>query len=213
MSPAARPVIGLVGQVCAGKSTVAESFRRRGAAVYEADKLVHALYRREDVKQDVRARFGAEMFGADGEVDRSKLGARVFADPAKLKELTEQVIFPRTRVELMRQLDAFRAASGPNAAPALLLDAPTLLEAGYTQLCDKLLFLSAPKARREAWAQARNGWSAEELARRDARLGDETAKRARCDEVLENAGSVAELDEKIGRLWKRWVSGLPAAQD
>jgi dephospho-CoA kinase len=113
-------VVGLVGQVCAGKSAVTEAFKRRGAMVYEADKVVHALYERQDVKDEVRALLGAEVFGADGQADRKKIGAAVFADPAKLKELTERIIFPRTLEVLEARLKEFKAPEC--AAPALIVD-------------------------------------------------------------------------------------------
>ncbi|MCZ7648772.1 MAG: dephospho-CoA kinase [Planctomycetota bacterium] len=198
---AARPVIGLLGQVCTGKSTVAEAFRRRGAELYEADKLVHELYRRAEVKAEVRKRFGADVFAPDGEVDRKKLGALVFADEAKLAELTREVIFPRTGEALDARLRTFRAGQ----APALVLDAPTLLESGRGALCDRLLFVSAPRARREAWARGR-GWEPGELARREGRMLDEQEKRKRCDAVLENGGTLEDVDRRVAELWAAWVA-------
>ncbi|MCW8131671.1 MAG: dephospho-CoA kinase [Planctomycetota bacterium] len=199
--------IGLVGQVCAGKSAVAEAFKKRGAALYEADKLVHGLYARPDVKEDVRTLFGDEVFDARGEVDRKKIGAVVFADAAKLKELTEQVLFPRTGEILRAALDALRAGTLEGHPPALLIDAPTLFEAGREGWCDKLLFVAAPRDRRERWAKEKRGWAAGEIERREARMQDESLKRARCDAVLDNDGSLEDLDRKVGELWTAWVSG------
>lgn len=198
---ARRLVLGLVGQVCAGKSAVAAAFRNRGAELYEADKLVHELYARPDVKAQVRQLFGAEVFDAAGAVDRKKLGALVFGDPARLKELTEGVIFPRTGEALKTQLDVFRAGQ----APVLLVDAPTLFEAGREGWCDRVIFVAARRERREVWARTNRGWAEGELARREARMQDETGKRARCHAVLENDGTLEDLDRKVGALWERWV--------
>jgi dephospho-CoA kinase len=79
-----------------------------------------------------------------------------------------------------------------------------LFEAGREAWCDRILFVAAPLARRETWAQAQRGWTKEELARREARLLNEAQKRARCTDVLENDGSLAELDQKAGACWQRW---------
>lgn len=199
--------IGLVGLVCAGKSAVAESFRKRGAVLYEADKLVHGLYARPDVKEDVRKLFGDGVFDSAGEVDRKKIGAVVFADAARLQELTEKVLFPRTGELLREKLDALRAGTLEGSPQALLVDAPTLFEAGREGWCDRLLFVTAPRERRERWAKEKRGWTAGEIERREARMMDESLKRARCHAVLENDGSLEDLDRKVGELWKAWVSG------
>lgn len=202
---ASRLAIGLVGQVCAGKSAVAEAFRKRGAAMYEADKEVHGLYALKDVKEDVRKLFGDGVFGAKGDVDRKKLGAVVFADEAKLKVLTEKIIFPRTGEILQERLEAFRKGALKGNPGVLLIDAPTLFEAKRESWCDKIVFVAAPRERRERWAKEKRGWADGELAKREARMQDEYSKRARCQAVLENDGTLEELDRKVGELWGKWV--------
>ena len=203
-----RLTVGLVGQVCAGKSAVSAAFKKRGAALYEADQVVHGLYEREDVKKEVRALLGDGVFDAQGRVDRKQVGAVVFADEGKFKALTEQIIFPRTGVVLEALLKDFRAGKLPGAPRVLLVDAPTLFEAGRAGRCDEVLFVGAPKVMRERWAKAQRGWAPEELARREARMLDEAAKRARCSAVLENDGSLEDLDRKAGDLWSRWQGKL-----
>ena len=83
-----RPVLGLVGDICAGKSAVARALARRGARIFDADAAVHALYREPDVVAAVVEQFGPGVLDAAGQVDRRALGARVFADPAALRWLT-----------------------------------------------------------------------------------------------------------------------------
>ncbi|MBI3828120.1 MAG: dephospho-CoA kinase [Planctomycetes bacterium] len=202
---AAHLAIGLVGQVCAGKSAAAEAFCKRGAALYEADKEVHGLYARKDVKADVRKLFGAGVFDAQGEVDRKKLGALVFGDEAKLKALTEQIVFPRTGEILQERLEAFRKGTLPGDPRVLLIDAPTLFEAGREGWCDRIVFVAAPRERRERWAKERRGWAQGELAKREARMQDEALKRAGCQAVLENDGTLEDLDRKVSKLWDEWV--------
>jgi len=194
------PVIGIVGQVCAGKGTVAGCLGRRGARVLDADRLVHALYERQDVKEDVKRVFGTDVFDAGGRVDRSKLASVVFGQAERLTELTP-LLYPRVAVEVQ----AAKAEFAKSADPALVLDAPTLFEAGTDGQCDRILFVAAPIERREAWAAGRN-WPPGEIARREQWMMDEESKRTRCNAVIDNRGSVEDLERQVGVLWSKWVA-------
>src|SRR5436190_23322145 len=101
MSDRKQIIVGLIGQICAGKSAVAEAFARRGADIYDADKSVHEIYRQPEVIEDVRKMLGDGVIESGGQVNRKAVGQIVFADAAKLKTLTEKIIFPRTRINLM----------------------------------------------------------------------------------------------------------------
>ena len=201
-APSVAPVIGLVGQICAGKSSVARAFEKLGALRVDADRLVHEIYEQADVKAELKQLFGAGVFDCRGEVDRRKLGTLVFADPQQLKTLTERVIFPRTGEKIAAEIARFRAT----AAPALVLEAPTLFESGRADWCDRLVFVEAPLERRSDWARSSRGWSPEELEKRSAHLQPEAKKRARCHAVVRNAGTLDELDQQVSELWKQWIT-------
>jgi dephospho-CoA kinase len=193
-------VIGMVGEVCAGKSTVAEAFRRNGAMVYDADKNVHDIYRRPDVIAEVKKQFGPEVLDASGQVDRKALAQIVFQEPGKLRMLTEKVIFPRTNETMRQSLEEFHKSE----AKAFVLDAPTLFEAGRDDLCHFIVFVRAPMDRRLEWAKAR-GWDIEEIKRRESKMGRQSIKKRRADAVIDNTGSVAELDVKVRELLEMWT--------
>ena len=195
-------VVGLIGQVCAGKTTVAEAFRQRGAVVYDADREVHELYARAEVVAQVRALCGEGVLDRHGAVDRQALARLVFADPAQLKALTEQVVFPRVREAAAAAIRRFRGAE----AGVLVLDAPTLVEAGQAEVCNQLVFVAAPLARRQQWAAAR-GWEAGELARREGRLGDEKQKRRAASAVIANDGTPQDLQRRVDELLAAWSGG------
>ncbi len=192
-------VIGLVGQVCAGKSAVAEAFRRFGAQVYDADKSVHEIYTRPDVIKEVAAMFGAGVINEAGEVDRKALAKIVFSDAEKLKRLTTEIIFPRTGAAMQAALEAFRKSE----SDALLFDAPSLFEAGRESLCDNIVYVTAPRDRREAWAKKR-GWPSGEIDRREGLLRRDEEKRKRADAIVDNAGTLEDLDRQVGRLMRLW---------
>jgi dephospho-CoA kinase len=195
-----KTVIGLIGEVCAGKSTVADAFRRNGAMVYDADKGVHEIYRKPEVIAEVKELFGTGVLDDLGQVDRKKLGQIVFKDPGKLRTLTDKVIFPRTNDAMRQTLEAFHKSD----SKALLLDAPTLFEAGRDDLCHFIVFVRAPMDRRLEWAKDR-GWDAEEIKRRESRLGRQSIKKRRADAVIDNTGSIEHLDTQVRELLKKWV--------
>lgn len=194
-------VIGLVGDVCAGKSAVAAVFREKGAEVWDADDYVHRLYARADVRQELREQLGLEVFGEDGKVDRKKLAARVFREPAALKLLTEKIVWPRTRRALQARLRAARR----RLAPALVLDAPTLLESGSDRFCAVVIYVRAPRASRVRWAQETRGWEAAELDRRQANLGNQAQRLARGDIVLDNDGDLPALRRRAAQIWEELI--------
>ena len=160
MTPTSRPrppLLGIVGGVASGKSLVAEHLARRGAAVIDADRLAHEVLKRDDVKQLARQRWGADIFDHQGEIDRKRLGQIVFASapegPRELKIL-ESWTHPRVRQmtdERIRQL------ADEGVAPAIVLDVPLLVEAGWHPLCDHVLMVDVPQEVRQARALAR-GW-------------------------------------------------------
>ena len=192
-------VLGLVGPACAGKSEVSRRFRELGAEIYDADAIVRELYKRPDVKSAVRALLGEAVFEPNGEVSRPAIAARIFADEELRRRLTGEIIFPRTGKVLRRQLADFRHRA--SAHDVLVLDAPTLIEAGRAALCDAILLATAAAERRRAWAAAR-GWSPGELDRRDAAMTPESEKRRLARYVIENSSSVADLRAAVDGVWE-----------
>lgn len=194
-------VLGLVGPVCAGKSQVARMLQQHGAEVFDADEVVRWLYEQQEVKREVRQRFGDDVFGPSGEVMRQAVADRIFgprADVELRRRLTEEVIFPRTGRALSERIGKFRQRSG--SAAVLLVDAPTMFEAGRVDWSDRILMVTAPLDRRKKWAAAR-GWPEGELERRDAALLPEAEKRRRADFVLDNNGTLEDLQAAVDRLW------------
>jgi dephospho-CoA kinase len=89
----------------------------------------------------------------------------------------------------------------------LVLDAPTLFEAGRADWCDRILWVTAPAERRRSWATAR-GWPDGELDRRDAAMLPSETKRQRADYSVNNDGSLSDLDTAVDRVWHQMREGL-----
>lgn len=196
-----RPVIGIIGGIGSGKSLVASMLGEFGCEVIDADRIGHALLERPEIIAALRRRFGDDIVGPDGRVDRHTLGHRAFADGDAHAALNA-IMHPPLRAELVRRVEAFRAGR----APAAVIDAALLLETDWHELCDVLVFVEAPaKLRRERLAAVR-GWSAERLAQREICQKPLDFKRHSSHHVLENNSSVSHLRERVRQVYQRIVS-------
>jgi dephospho-CoA kinase len=196
-------VIGLLGGVASGKSLVARQLAELGAAVLDADRAGHEVLTQPDVESAARDRWGPGIFGPDGRIDRARVARIVFADTPQARqerEYLEQLTHPRIGRLLARQAERLRHSG----AAAAVLDAPLLLEAGWDRLCDKLIFVDAPRDIRWNRAQQR-GWSKEDFDAREAAQESLEVKRGRADVVLDNSGSPASTRAQVERFWRSLV--------
>jgi dephospho-CoA kinase len=196
----AKPVIGLIGGIGSGKSRVSELLARRGARVLSGDQAGHEALRQPDIKARVAERWGPGVLDEAGEVDRRRLAARVFADPAERRAL-EAIVWPWIGRRLREQTDAARADA---AVKLILLDAAVLLEAGWDDVCDRLVYVDAPRDVRLRRLAEQRGWSAEQLAAREQAQLALTEKARRADDVLDNSGTPEALARQVDELLQRW---------
>lgn len=197
--PATPLVIGLMGGIAAGKSTVAAAFARRGLRHIDADQHARAATARPEVLAALVAAFGPSIRAADGTLDRPRLAALAFADAAARQRL-EAITHPAIRAAILADLAAARAAG-----QSVLLDAPLLLEGGLIELCDVTVFVQASDATRERRARSR-GWPAGELERRQAAQAPLAAKLAAADHVIDNDGTVDATEAQVDALLQRLLA-------
>ncbi|MBN1942918.1 MAG: dephospho-CoA kinase [Phycisphaerae bacterium] len=189
------PVIGIVGGVGSGKSTVAEEFERRRCRRIDGDKLGHALLANDDVKREIRSLWGDAVFDETGAVSRRAVAEIVFQDAEQLAAL-ERILHPRIRAEIVKALSEAQATD----CPAVVIDAAVLFEAGWDDLCTHVVFVDAPEKDRLQRVGRRLGWDAETLRRREARQIPLDKKAKRCHHSLSNCSSVSHLQEQVDRL-------------
>ncbi len=193
-------LIGLLGGIGSGKSTVAEIFRQLGAGILDADKVGHQVLRLPAVRAAIGGRWGQDVIGKDGEVDRKALAKIVFGShPQSLRELEEleRITHPEIRKQLKVQINEM-AKQGVQIA---ILDAPVLLKAGWNNFCDALIFVDAPLEQRQARATAR-GWTIEEFARREACQESTEEKRRLANFVVDNSQDFRYISSQVERLWQ-----------
>jgi dephospho-CoA kinase len=171
-------VVGLTGSIGMGKSTAAAMFRRLGIPVYDADNTVHKLFARGVAAvAPIAAAFPGVVHG--GAVDRSLLGARVFADAAALARL-EAIVHPL----VFRRRAAFLGRERRRRTPVVVLDIPLLFETGADEVCDVVVVVSAPPFLQAQRMLRRPGMTRRRLAAIRARQMDDAEKRRRADVVI-----------------------------
>jgi dephospho-CoA kinase len=201
----AKPTIGLIGGIGAGKSTAAAALAARGATVIDADKLGHAALEDAENKKWAEERWGPRVLKHDGTVNRREVGSIVFHDPAERQALERQV-FPWIGE---RALAAVRAAQADPAAAFVVVDAAVMLEAGWNNVVDRIVYIDAPRDVRVARLAARSGWDDAQLAAREAAQWPADVKKAHADDVLVNDAGPDKLDRQIDQLLADW--GFPSA--
>jgi dephospho-CoA kinase len=196
----AKPIIGLIGGIGSGKTAVAAEFARLGAAVISGDQLGHEALRQPEIRARVIERFGVEIGKENGDIDRRKLGAIVFANVSQLREL-EKIVFPWIEKGLAEQV---ATAQRDSAMPLIVVDAAVMLEAGWEKLCDKIIFVDAPKDQRLTRLRQERGWTDKEVEARSEVQLPLPEKRSRADATISNSGMTADLAVQINQLLKRW---------
>lgn len=171
-------VLGLTGSIGMGKSTAAGMLRRLGLPVHDADRVVHGLLAEGGrAVKDIARHFPEAVSG--GRIDRRKLGAMVFGDPARLAIL-EGILHPMVR-DAER---AFLARCRRQRRRAVVLDIPLLLESGDTRRVDYVLVVTCPSFLQEMRVLARPGMTAAKLADIRARQMPDARKRRLADAVI-----------------------------
>jgi dephospho-CoA kinase len=190
---------GLVGGIASGKSVVANCFRDLGAVVLDADQAGHAVLREPDVIAALKARWGEDILDAAGQVSRREVAKIVFAkgDPAE-REFLEKLTHPRIQMRMQQEL--FKAQAAEPAPRMVVLDAALLFEAGWEKLCDKVLFVDAPRDLRLERAVSR-GWSAEQFAAREAAQMPVDEKRRRSDLLIRNVRTLEDIRNVVRLTW------------
>lgn len=195
-----KPVIAIVGSIGAGKSTAAKMLAECGGAWIVADALGHEALVQPDIVQRVVAKWGPSVLTNDGSVDRRALAKIVFHDANERKSL-ENMVYPyigqRVREELAK-------AENDAKFRFVVLDAAVLLEAGWTEIYDHLLFVDAPRTVRYERLAIRSSWSESELAGREAAQMPLDEKRQRADAIVINDGTPIALRKQLVDCLERW---------
>lgn len=197
-----KPIVGLVGGIGAGKSTVAAAFAARGGFVINADSLGHEALERPEIRSWVLDRWGnsGQLVKPDGRIDRRVLAGIVFAAPVERAAL-EEMVYPYIGARVLEQV---ACAQADPAVKFIVVDAAVMLEAGWDGLCDRVVYVDAPRPLRLARLAARSGWTDADLAAREAAQWPVAEKLKRATAVIVNDAGVDQISRQVEDVLKAW---------
>ncbi len=198
-------LVGLTGNIASGKSTVARMLAERGATIIDADALARQAVEPGTPALDaISARWGSEVLGPTGELDRAALRGVVFNDPEQLDALN-RIVHP----DVERRREAAVAEAQARGDRIVVCDIPLLFEKKMVDRFDVVVLVDAPRPLRlERVVGERNVPTAEAMAMIAAQMPSEL-KRARADLVINNGGTLDDLTRQVDAVW----TSLQAAAD
>lgn len=190
--------IGLTGGIGSGKSTVADLFAERGAAIIDCDEIAHTLTTNGGpIVEQIVTRFGADVRGTGQTIDRAALRERVFAD-ADMRAALEAILHPPIIAELDRRC---RCA---NAAYAVLV-VPLLIEKRLMHLCDRILVVHADAAIRRRRVMERDDLDPDIVDRIMASQASDAERLALADDVITNETTLTALREQVDAVHRHYL--------
>jgi len=192
-------VIGLTGGILSGKSTISGMLAEKGAVIIDADRIGHEAYKPgTGAWQELRDAFGDGILTVNGEIHRERLGEIVFADPDALVRLN-RIVHPRMREMVREEIDRLKG----EGVAVVVLEAPLLIEASWTDLVDEVWVAVAPEKVVVKRLKERGGLS-EEQARARIRSQISTEARAKhADIIIDTDCELSEVRARVDELWGR----------
>lgn len=186
--------VGLTGSIAVGKSYVLSVLAELGCVTFDADKIAHLVMEPgREAYQDIVREFGPEVLAPDGSIDRSKLGAIVFADPARRKRLNA-IVHPRVIVEQNRLLEEVERTK-PDAI--VVVDAALMIESGGYKRFDKLIVVHCDGETQIERLMRRGNITREDAERRMAAQMSSEEKLHYADYRINTAGTFEETRQRV----------------
>jgi dephospho-CoA kinase len=182
---------------------VSRVLRELGAPVIDSDLVAKEVVRPgTDAWSELIEAFGSDILTEDREIDRRKLGDRVFADPAAVKRLNA-ITHPRIIRAIAERLQEL--SEPPGRFPGVVIDAPVLIEAGMLDMVDEVWLVVVDEETQIQRLMARDHFGVEQALNRINAQIPIKDKRRYADVIIDNAGSVRETRAQVKKLWERVV--------
>jgi dephospho-CoA kinase len=195
-----KPLIGLVGGMGAGKSLVAAALAAHGGRIITADAFGHQALEQPEILARIAERWKDRVLDEHGNVDRQKMGAIVFASPVERANL-EGLVFPY--IETRIRAEIARAQADPKLL-FIVLDAAIMLEAGWNNVCSRIVYVHAPRAIRLERLMSSRGWSAQDIANREAVQLPLAVKASRAHAAIDNSANEENTRKQVDALLRSW---------
>lgn len=193
--------IGLTGGIGSGKSSAARCFQKLGVPVLDADAIARELTGPgQSAVKTISAQLGEDVSDDVGAMDRSRVRDIVFADPDK-RRILEQVLHPLIQ-------SAMRAEIASMTSSYCVLEIPLLIEGGEHPLVDRIAVVHAPQSVRIQRVMQRSGLSDEQIRNIIASQATDSERLARADDIIDNSGSLEQLDDRVRELHEAYLADL-----
>jgi dephospho-CoA kinase len=201
-------LVGLTGNIASGKSTVAQLLSERGATIIDADVLARrAVERGTQAFDAIVRRWGTSVLAPDGHLDRAALRRAVFGNTRELEALND-IVHPEVEQLRQRRIDEARARGDR----IVVCDIPLLFEKKMADGFDRILLVDAPRPLRlERLVNDRGLRETEAMDMIAAQMPAEL-KRARADFVVDNAGTLTELEGRVNDVWASLVQNAESKE-
>ncbi|MCH2523072.1 MAG: dephospho-CoA kinase [Dehalococcoidia bacterium] len=196
-------VIGLIGGIGSGKSSVSAILHSLGVEIIDADKVGHEAYTpNSEGWKKVISVFGQDIVGPENEIDRKKLGGIVFSDPSEMEKLNK-LMHPIIH-NLVEEKIKLLSHQG---VKVVVLEAAILIEANWQDLTDEIWLAKSNQEVVIERVQLRNNFTREEIIKRIQSQMSNDEREKHSDIVIDNNGTIEQLEEKVKTLWQSRVNG------
>ena len=197
-----KPIIGILGGIGSGKSTVSGCFAALGCAVIDADSMAHSLLDNEVIRGQLIDLLGAGILDSNGRIDRSVLGQVAFGQPETLKFLTDllhPIVLERTEALLAEYQDI------SHPCPAIVLDMPLLLEVGWEKKCYFLVFVGCSEEKRWLRIGKNTQFDIEQLKNREKLQISLDKKKEKAHYRVNNNSDKRDVAEQIAQIFSNII--------
>ncbi|MBN2592048.1 MAG: dephospho-CoA kinase, partial [Sedimentisphaerales bacterium] len=191
-----KPIIGIMGGIGSGKSTVAAEFAKLGCKVIDADQIAHGLLDSKAIKEKIVGLFGKTVLDSSGRIEHKKLADVVFASGDKLT-LLNKLIHP---LVLARAEELIEQYNQQSQVKAIVLDMPLLVEVGWAKRCDRLIFIDCELKNREKRAK-KLGFDKNQLKIRENFQISLDNKAALADNTIENNSDFSAMVRQVADIF------------
>lgn len=192
-----KPIIGILGGIGSGKSTVAAEFVKLDCGLIDADKITHELLEEKSVKEKIINLFGEDILDSSEKISHKKLADIVFDDSQKLSMLNS-IIHP---LVLKKTEELIEKYNRQKQVKAVVLDMPLLLEVGWEEHCDRLIFVDCEEKIRAERAK-KMGFNKNQLKIREKFQISLDRKKSIADNVLVNNSDFSELSRQVADIFQ-----------
>ena len=197
-----KPVIGILGGIGSGKSSVTNEFAKLGCKVIDADKIAHKILDEKNIKEKVAEIFGKEILDSSGQIERIKLAEAAFGSKEKLDKLNS-IIHPPVLAKIELLIEKYQQQPKTRA---IVLDVPLLIEIGWHKRCDKLVFVDCKKSLRLNRIKTSRNLDEKQVKIREKFQISLDNKVAIADNTVDNNAGLPALARQITDIFSRIIN-------